>query len=55
MTRDAILARWPRLAEVLDEPEQVVVVEDRDEATARALNAYLQSTTEVPSRGELRL
>lgn len=55
MTRDAILARWPRLAEVLDQPEPVVVVDDRDQATVRALNAYLQSTTDVPSRGDLRL
>ncbi len=55
MSRDAILARWPRLAEVLDQPEQVIVVEDRDEATVRALNAYLQSTVEVPARGDLRL
>lgn len=55
MSRDAILARWPRLAEVLDQPEQVIVVEDRDEATVRALHAYLQSTTDVPSRGDLRL
>lgn len=55
MSRDAILARWPRLAEVLDQPEEAVVVEDRDEATVRALTAYLQSTAEVPHRGDLRL
>ena len=55
MTRDAILARWPRLAEALNEPEPLAVIHDRDEATAKALNAYLQSSAEVPPRGDLRL
>ncbi len=55
MTRDAILARWPRLAEIRLEPELVLELNDRDSATAKALHAYLSSTAEVPSRGELRL
>ena len=55
MTRDAILARWPRLAEVGIEPEPIVELSERDSATAKALNAYLMATTEVPTRGELRL
>lgn len=55
MTRDAILARWPRLAEVGIEPEPIVELSERDTATAKALNAYLSATAEVPTRGELRL
>ncbi len=55
MTHDEVLARWPGVARL--EPRAVLPqdLKERDEASVKALQAYLTSTEEVPDRGDLRL
>jgi hypothetical protein len=55
MNRETVLRRWPRLASLDQEPPVAEVVRERDEATARALDAYLAASQTVASKPIIRL